>query len=440
MIVPNCIAWSLTSLQCTNCNSGFYLSLNSIGSYLCSSLPRFCLRADIFGSCLECLQGYIVYNQQCVDNSTIRFCRVYNLTTFTCVECISGYQLNSNSRCIPTNCQSINNQGQCLSCLPSYILVGEICLIQIANCMTYNQNTGLCIRCGNGYTLSFNGRSCNGGDPFCNSYNIGGVCIGCINGYYLNQGICRTLPTGCISAGNNGLCLACLPQFILINGGICVLRIDYCNIYSSNGCTQCISQYYLKSNQCWPFPIGCLSYDTNLERCLSCASDYVLNTTTWVCFKQSDNCVQRNGQNQCVYCPNRFFLSNGNCLPYPDYCVTVDFRGNCISCAFGSQLSGSGCIPTDGRRLNCISYDNARSICITCAEGYSLCPATGICVMPDPGCQNFTFGGDCLVCKSAYVLYQGRCLLYPPGVVVLPNGAISCISGYTLQNNSCIRN
>jgi hypothetical protein len=39
-----------------------------------------------------------------------------------------------------------------------------------------------------------------------------------------------------------------------------------------------------------------------------------------------------------------------------------------------------------------------------------------------------------------YQLYNGKCLLHPPGMIVMPNGGMSCSSGYTLSNNSCVRN
>ncbi len=38
------------------------------------------------------------------------------------------------------------------------------------------------------------------------------------------------------------------------------------------------------------------------------------------------------------------------------------------------------------------------------------------------------------------MLYRGQCLLYPPGVILLPNGAVSCRGGYTLVDGSCLRN
>ncbi len=397
LYVVNCLEWSRSSLQCVNCLGGHYLSFTNSNNYICSKLPSYCLKADIYGSCLDCIQGYIIYNQLCVDSLSILNCQVYNVTTFTCVQCISGYSLNSYKRCMVSNCQSMNNQGQCVACFSGYQLVGFSCFIIIPYCSTYNGN-GLCTMCINGYVLDQFGSSCSIGDPNCASFSAQGVCLGCINGYYIQQGKCLLMPTGCTSMGQNALCLSCLPQYVLISG-ICVLLVDNCAIYNSTGCRACNSMYYLLSNSCLQYPVGCLSYDVNSRHCLDCASDYILDKSAWLCIRGSDNCLISNSQSQCTYCYDRYFLRSGRCIPYPSYCVSVDLLGNCISCAFGSVLSGNSCLPTDGRKLNCLTYDTANNICQICVSGYSLCPQTGICVMPDPGCQNFSFSGECLVCK-----------------------------------------
>jgi hypothetical protein len=86
VITNNCRYWSMVSLQCSDCLAGYYLALNNTAvGYICMRLPQYCLRADLYGGCLQCLDGYTIYNQQCVDTASIRFCRVYNLTTFACL-------------------------------------------------------------------------------------------------------------------------------------------------------------------------------------------------------------------------------------------------------------------------------------------------------------------------------------------------------------------
>ncbi len=264
-------------------------------------------------------------------------------------------------------------------------------MLQISNCVSYNTNSGLCLACASGYTLSSDGMNCIVSDPYCASMGTNGLCLSCMTGYYLTQGRCYAMPAGCASIGLNGYCQACLSQYVLVAGGTCVLRVAQCQNYNSSGCSVCVSMYYLQANTCRAYPLGCLSYEIQSGRCLNCASDFQLNYTSWTCSRRSD-CQNSNG-NQCVYCPLRYYLSMGQCRPYPSYCVSVDLQGNCISCAFGSVLTGNSCLPTEGRKLNCITFDNVNSICLTCADGYSLCPATGVCVRPDPGCQNFTLNG-----------------------------------------------
>jgi hypothetical protein len=226
----------------------------------------------------------------------------------------------------------------------------------------------------------------------------------------------------------------------VLSSGVCVKVVPWCSSYNSLGCVLCNSGYYLQSNSCRPYPEGCLSYELATSRCLSCASNYILVASTGICNRKvNDNCLTYN-QQQCVYCISRYYLKAGACWPYPSYCATVDLLGNCLSCSFGSILAAGVCQPADGRQRNCLSFDNAKMICLACLDGYSLCPATGLCLRPDPGCDGPTSSnGDCLTCKDPYVLSSGRCLLYPPGVVRLPNGGISCLSGYYLYNNSCLR-
>jgi hypothetical protein len=72
-------------------------------------------------------------------------------------------------------------------------------------------------------------------------------------------------------------------------------------------------------------------------------------------------------------------------------------------------------------------------------SGYNFCPISGVCILPDPACLSFASDGTCLQCQTSYQLFKGRCLQYPTGLIVAPNGGASCASGYSLQKNSCFR-
>jgi hypothetical protein len=147
-------------------------------------LPNYCLTVNYLGNCLTCTTGNILYNYQCVPNNSIANCQNYSLPTFTCLACVSGYYLASNSICtlLPPNCATANSAGICQQCLSGYTLVGQTCFAIINNCATYS-STGQCQICNNGYKLI--SQSCFAIIPNCASYTSTGQCQTCNNGYTL---------------------------------------------------------------------------------------------------------------------------------------------------------------------------------------------------------------------------------------------------------------
>jgi hypothetical protein len=200
--VPYCVGWNTNSLACSSCDSLYYLAVNG-NSYVCTRLPNYCLRADVYGSCLACQSNYVIYNRLCVDNSSILNCQSYDLATFTCLACNPGFGFDNNRRCVPDHCQQMDTLGRCLVCISPYRLVNGICQAIIPNCGEYSTLNGLCLRCLAGYTLQPDGATCTLDDPYCLSYSPTGACQACQTNYYLLQGRCSPLPNGCLSLGSN---------------------------------------------------------------------------------------------------------------------------------------------------------------------------------------------------------------------------------------------
>ena len=184
-VIPNCRIWNTATLQCSTCESGYYLSANG-QRYQCNLLPNNCLRADTAGNCLSCTTNYILYNNRiCVHKSSIVGCRTYDVNTFICTQCYPGYQLDPNTRrCVPQFCLRTNDQGQCLQCMPQYRLSNHLCVADIPNCIEYGFN-GRCVRCSQGYQVTPDGLQCNQSDPYCRAYLPNGKCSSCLQGYYL---------------------------------------------------------------------------------------------------------------------------------------------------------------------------------------------------------------------------------------------------------------
>jgi len=443
LAVQYCSVYNTSTYFCSGCMGGYYLFYSN-NQYVCQQLPNFCLTADPSGNCLTCLNNYIVYNYRCVLADSILNCQSYNMKTYVCLACIQGYYLNPNTNIctlLPINCANVNAYGQCIACANNYILVGQTCALNILNCYSYNPNNGLCLQCMNGYALSSDSLTCSLVVVNCQVFSPTGNCLQCANGYYLVNNYCYSLPQGCNQLNNQQLCIGCLSQYTLYQN-ICLLTVANCLYYNQYGCSQCVSYYYLSSYKCYAFPSNCLSFDSSALRCFSCATGYTLNPSTYICSKSAfiSNCLSYNSNSQCIACASRYFLRQNTCIAYINYCVNVDLAGNCLSCSFGSVLQNGVCVASSGRSLNCLSYDANTQLCLVCMSGYSFCQSSGICLLNDPNCQIFSSdGSSCVQCKSIYQLYQGKCLLYPTGLMVAPNGGLSCLSGYTLQNNSCFR-
>lgn len=440
-IVDYCTLYDSNSYYCSQCTSGYYLNQRG-DSFTCITLPRFCISADLSGSCTSCLPRYITYNNLCVLNASILNCLSYDIRTYTCLSCVRGYFLNNNAICtmLPSNCATANSNGACLSCLQGYQLSSNTCVFFVINCDVYDPASGSCVQCAAGYTLSRDLTTCSMAVTNCLVFNPNGVCLQCFQGYFLLGGYCILLPQGCSQLNNNRVCVSCLQQFTLVQN-FCVLTISNCAVYSTSGCSQCSPSYYLSQSNCQPFPANCASFDGSLLRCVACAQGFTLDPNNYICSKTVfiANCASYNARGQCIGCFPRYYLSRNACQPYPAYCVNVDLLGNCISCAFGSILQGGSCIGSNGRALNCAVFNSSIMLCQICLVGYNFCAASGICVLPDPACDSFGSDGLCIDCKPAYRLFQGQCLQYPTGLIIAPNGGVSCSSGYNFQDNSCFR-
>jgi hypothetical protein len=439
--VNYCLSYDSSTFYCNSCASGYYLFLSG-GAYACQSLPPFCLSASYSGSCQSCISNYILYNGLCVLSISILNCQSYNLQSYVCLSCIQGYYLNTNSICtlLPANCVTASPNGACLSCNQCFQVSSGNCVFYVINCAVYNYATGTCTQCAQGYSLSQDLTTCNLMVTNCQVFNPTGICLQCMGGYFLINGYCYALPQGCSQLNSQQVCISCLSQYTLVKT-VCVYMIANCAYYNTSGCYQCNQFYYYYSGQCVAFPSNCLSFDTGLLHCISCASGFTLNPNTYVCSKTVyiANCQAYNAQGQCINCNPRYYLKQNSCWQYPSYCVNVDFAGNCLSCAFGSTLQNGACFASSGRSLNCLTFNPATNLCTTCMAGYNFCSISGVCVLPDPGCLTFANDGTCQTCKSAYQLFQGRCLQYPTGLIIAPNGGVSCASGYDQQNNSCFR-
>lgn len=396
-MAQNCQTYLQNSTQCQACIQFFTFS-NGI------CIANYCNSWTNNSYCQQCIAGYQLINGLC----KIQYCLSFNPENpEICATCLNGFALNSNGYCVPSNCQSYNlGQSICNGCLPGYVQEQNSCVLQ--DCFQFN-NQYICQKCRPGFNLiivnqtlicqKIYSTNCSYGYYFNSTYNQcmtipipncrymnevnSQVCLSCIVGYYLSNGICYSISgcslysyiTGCVNCINgfvlqgdlcvkdlcqqyfsSGVCQTCLSGYVLRNN-TCLDYTSNCQSYQLNqttnvGCLQCYIGYQLVNGLCYKLPDNCVSMDSTTNKCLQCASGYIQYSDS-LCYKIISNCINQNG-NYCSSCSNGYYLATNNtiCIKIiPIYqCQTQDYVNNrCIQCNSGFQLvSNYTCIA-----LNC---------------------------------------------------------------------------------------
>lgn len=213
---------------CVQCYPNYYLSQNLsciLSNPLCKTFD------SSSGKCLTCYPGFIISDSTCIvpnDSQTDPNCVNY-LNAKYCQQCYAGfYVLNGVCSKINVLCKTYSViNGWCTSCYPGYSLtVGGLCDI--------SQN----------YALSTN-------DPYCTVFS-GINCLQCSNGYYLINGHCSQINPLCkIFNQSSGNCTSCYQGYTLDSQGSCSIAVDiqipFCLVKTSDGsyCQTCMQGYYL---------------------------------------------------------------------------------------------------------------------------------------------------------------------------------------------------
>lgn len=141
-----------------------------------------------------------------------------------------------------------------------------------------------------------------------------------------------------------------------MNRGNCVISSSAtaptnCAIFTNGVCVKCSKGSYFSQGQCVSVSPLCQTYDENNGNCLSCFNGYVLQGPTCIVSSAAPSQTVNNCRNFtngiCYECSQRFYMSNGQCLPVNDYCNGYDSNtGACTSCYQGFALQQGACYRT----------------------------------------------------------------------------------------------
>ena len=142
-------------------------------------------------------------------------------------------------------------------------------------CKTHNMSNGKCESCYQGFT--FTDGKCESvrlkAIPNCFNTTSAGLCVGCIDGYYLKNNECVLVSILCATHNKNtGECTSCISGHYLQDGK-CIFPAIYdanCIRYENSFCSTCIPGYFVDNYFCTRVDNSCASFDYNSNTCLSC--------------------------------------------------------------------------------------------------------------------------------------------------------------------------
>ncbi len=248
---------NFTNGACQQCYSGYFL--NTQGK--CAQNNPLCRTSDKTGACLTCFPGYRVVDRNCSSSTSATSSSDVNCKSTdqsgVCTSCYSGYFLTQGMVCqkMDALCKSYTSSfSACASCYDGYLLSGGQCLLstQVTSSVT---------------------------DPYCALFQ-GTNCLNCSSGYYVSQsGICTAPNPLCQTYDmNTGACLSCYQGYSL-SGTTCIvtppLQIPFCNQVVGFSCVSCMDRYYVNNGGCSLVSQLCDGYDMSNGLCLSCIPGYV---------------------------------------------------------------------------------------------------------------------------------------------------------------------
>lgn len=327
-----------------------------------------CLKCYDNYKCLECKNGYILYDERCYStcpSGTIHhptYCEKCEESCYTCsgipnncTSCSYGYYYYE-GKCLkicPNGYYGYDYNRKCIEECPNGTYVdGSFCKYCNKPCSTCIDNPTKCTNCiVEKYLFNHQcvdecpertvreGNKCITECPN-NQFLYNQICYTtCPKGTYINGIICEDCSSDCTECeGDASICTKCSHDMVLVNSS-CIKN--------------CPSDKFFYNNRCLDHCPFDTFYDEN--RCVDYCSDgkYAVDD---VCIKCNSNCASCiNSSNICTSCKEETYLYDNQCL---DHCYEnlYIYNNKCVNeCPPGTFLSFGIC-------ENMIEYYNSKDI------------------------------------------------------------------------------
>ncbi|EDR24909.1 serine-threonine protein kinase, putative [Entamoeba dispar SAW760] len=404
---------NLVNGYCKECEEGYYVEGETLGSQSCQALQPGCLRGNS-KECFKCVNGKKIHGTDCID---VNDCSFY--LNELCILCEEGKR-SSNSQTCDTTCDE-----SCKSC--HTIKDNEICNICNSDLK---------------YSKAFDGNTCTtgeGADTVSPTYQIT-----CSKGYSFdssNPNKCNKCTAGC-SICEGGKCLQCeKKEDILFNEACRSQELSKCKTIKDNKCIECNEQEYydITTGTCTKYDSTCKSVDYN-GLCTSCT-----NKEFYVELPERKKCVSNQQDMKCLSslygicyrCIPKYYPNGVKCEQCLEHCKLCSNESQCEVCEDGYQLINSTCVLLTTE--HCEYYGTFS--CIKCESGYYL--DTLKCTECDSKCKECTSNNRCSLCNEGYYLNNSKCISLEEAnqnhcTNISKTGCVSCEIGYYNKDGECL--
>lgn len=492
-ITSNCVAYSSNGI-CSQCSSEF---VPAIGGASCLQVNQVnnCSAYNVV-NCTLCNSGYYLNQNYYLS---VAYTSPQSWATFMFPDSSKSIQLSSAQICQPTivaNCITFSSYDNCVKCVTGFYLSAGTCIMNpispIANCIVY-KTINLCLTCSVGFSVSSTG-GCSTILPItnCVAYNNSAnfvQCTQCNSGFFIQSNVnCQPRQnsiniTNCLVVSPiSDTCSVCVVGFNLTGDMLaCLPSSPFCAVYATSTfqsqallCSSCVNGYFLSLNQCLQGTItNCTTYSSMANFCVVCASGS---------YAFAGNCTLQPNISQCsVYSPttnatcsvcnssNSFaFQYQSVCSPVTlvPFCQSYGVNGVCLSCITGYFLFSNACIQFSNLLPNCISatYISGTFSCTGCVSGYVFSNALKVCDLPfqyiTDSCLTPSLTGSsydlspfatCITCVNGavgfdfnnhFVCVEVALLPYTSALTMVPNciklrssgGCLRCDVGFVLTS------
>ena len=309
-------------------------------------------------------------------------------------------------------------KGICIKCIEQYFLSEDNCCTNEEKCQYGDGNTALCNYCYSGYYLDNKDKKCKIQD--------------------------KEEFKHCEIFENGYGCLECESGYY-IGGDLKCSKAQNCKESQNEECIECKEGFYLgKDNRCSSIE-HCI-YSGGLFECEECEDGYYYSMHSKECLKSEgnfENCkISTFVEDQCSLCKDNYYLNKTDYLCYDNTdkegkfykCDFTDYNGDkCDKCIKGYYLSSGDekCITVS----NC-KYSKNENECNVCDDTYCLDVKNKICVSNDYlqnktqkiflACNRTNEEGDkCELClvgyevdKNGYCVDSERCIEKEDGICI----------------------